>query len=277
MKVALCAYDFFSPVISALDKANVDVGHVWSFEVDNQTDSFNLETETFARQRGAKFSLAPINAADIAMLEKSGTDLLLVAGYKYKVPIPNKSPLYFVNTHGTLLPEGRGPWPQPWILLKYPQFAGVTLHQMTNKWDHGDIIIQKRIVVDLADDITSLSCKTAALAGELVTEFLSNAAQFWSNRISINEKGSYWRLPQETERTVDPTMSIEDITRVHRAFGNYTLYFDKNSGRNMSTTEMRLWPSDHSFPPGWLVAKSNRQRLFAINGGFVCFNIISGN
>jgi methionyl-tRNA formyltransferase len=275
MKIALCAFDYFQPVLQTLRDAEVQVAKVWSFEVDNETFSFNRETERFAAAMGAPFSLRPIDSVDIAELEAAGTDALIVAGYRYKLPIPAKSRMRFINTHGSLLPEGRGPWPQPWIILQHRDCAGVTLHSMTNAWDSGDIVLQEKIVLHPEEDVESLSCRTARLGGELVGRLVRNFEEIWERRAPMHGKGSYWKMPRIADRVFDPRAPRDVIERVFRAFGTYAVFRDEERGETWTIGERRIFDETHQEEPGRILTRSNHHLLVAITGGVACLNIVS--
>ena len=63
--------------------------------------------------------------------------MFIIAEYSYLVPDTDVK--YAINIHPTLLPNGRGPTPLPY-LINAPEFSGVTIHKICNKFDSGDII-----------------------------------------------------------------------------------------------------------------------------------------
>ena len=67
-----------------------------------------------------------------------------------------------LNLHGSLLPRYRGRAPVNWVLVHGESETGVTLHEMDEKPDHGDIVAQRRVAITRDDTALSLTRKLAA-------------------------------------------------------------------------------------------------------------------
>jgi methionyl-tRNA formyltransferase len=90
-----------------------------------------------------------------------------------------------LNLHGSLLPRFRGRAPANWVLAEGASETGVTLHEMLEKPDAGDIIAQKKIEIAFEDDVYTLYMKMTAAARQLMKETLPVLAD-----------GSFVRVPQ---------------------------------------------------------------------------------
>lgn len=77
-----------------------------------------------------------------------------------------------INTHGSLLPRGRGGAPIQHSLIDGDAKTGITLMFMNEKMDEGDILYQKEISILDEDTNTSLFKKLSDLALEMLLEFL---------------------------------------------------------------------------------------------------------
>jgi len=75
-----------------------------------------------------------------------------------------------INLHGSLLPKYRGRAPLNWVLVRGETVTGITLHYMDERADHGDIIAQRAVPIDIEDTALSLSRKLTAAARALVAE-----------------------------------------------------------------------------------------------------------
>jgi len=76
------------------------------------------------------------------------------------------------NLHGSLLPRYRGRAPVNWVLVNGETETGVTLHQMTEQPDAGDIAGQKKVAIAPDDTALSLHGKVKQAARELLDELL---------------------------------------------------------------------------------------------------------
>ncbi|MDA3919380.1 MAG: bifunctional UDP-4-amino-4-deoxy-L-arabinose formyltransferase/UDP-glucuronic acid oxidase ArnA [Salinisphaera sp.] len=76
------------------------------------------------------------------------------------------------NLHGSLLPAYRGRAPVNWALVHGAQETGVTLHQMVDRADAGDIAAQRPVAIADDDTAPSLHRKMNQAAGELLADCL---------------------------------------------------------------------------------------------------------
>jgi methionyl-tRNA formyltransferase len=216
----------------------------------------------------AQFTVGAVTDEHVMQMREEGVDLLICAAYDHKVPVPKDGSLKSINVHGTMLPEGRGPWPSPHILLRHPDAAGMTLHTMTDKWDYGDILLQEKIEVSGEDNSDSLIAKMVYLSGKLSKELLSNFDAIWANRKPMVGEGSYWKKPSESARTITPHDDPEKIAAVFRAFGDFTLFSDGEAPVR-PVSKIVLWKTAVSSPVGTLVASNKLQRIYAIQNGLL--------
>lgn len=233
------------------------------------------KTKVFAKKMDADIVSGKITGEDIQKLEKSGVELLISAAYDYKIPTPENCTMKFINVHLSLLPEGRGPCPLQWILFKYPQFAGITFHVMTKKFDSGDIVLQRQIEISDSEDMNSLVGKTSLLLEKLTKELLSNIYSLWKNKRPMEGTGSYWKMPSEEERSIQWTRGIVHAQRLFRAFGSYTLFDDTEKNCKERIRELSVWEATHDYEPGAIVTLSTSRIVIAASDGFICLTPFS--
>jgi methionyl-tRNA formyltransferase len=139
-----------------------------------------------AKGRGKKLSPPPAKvlaeAADIPVLQpiKIKTeefcnglltyrpDLIVVAAYGRILPksILELAPLGCINVHGSLLPQYRGAAPIQWSVLNGDETTGVTIIQMNEGMDTGDILLKASIKTEPEETAGSLFDKLAVLGSE---------------------------------------------------------------------------------------------------------------
>ena len=101
-------------------------------------------------------------------------DLIITCAYGQIIPkeILDYPKYKCINTHGSLLPRGRGGAPIQHSLIDGDEKTGITLMFMNEKMDEGDILYQKEIIIDDLDTNTTLFSKLSNLALEMLLEFL---------------------------------------------------------------------------------------------------------
>jgi len=104
-----------------------------------------------------------------------GPDLIVVAAYGKILPgeLLRLPPLGTINVHGSLLPKYRGAAPIQWAVINCEHETGITIMQMDEGMDTGDILLTGRLPIDPDDTSGTLSKKMAVLGGNLLVEALS--------------------------------------------------------------------------------------------------------
>lgn len=101
-------------------------------------------------------------------------DLLVVTAYGRILPAPllNLAPLGAINVHGSLLPAYRGAAPIQWAIINGESETGVTIMQLDEGMDTGDILLQRRLDIAPDDTSGSLAEKMSQVGGRALVEAL---------------------------------------------------------------------------------------------------------
>ena len=173
--------DFAVPVLKALIDSRHEVTAVYT-KLDQESG------------RGRKIVFSPVKEAalkagiPVYQPEKLGTsaveemrsipaDVIVVAAYG---KILRPSVLYMkrfgcLNVHASLLPKYRGAAPIQWAVLNGETESGVTIMQMNEGLDTGDILYQERIALSEKETAGSLFEKLSLLGGPAILHVLDQA------------------------------------------------------------------------------------------------------
>ncbi len=101
-------------------------------------------------------------------------DLIIVTAYGRILPkqIIDLPPLGTINVHGSILPAYRGAAPIQWSLLNGDKFTGITIMQMDEGMDTGDILLSSQINISPDETAGSLAERLADLGGEALRKAL---------------------------------------------------------------------------------------------------------
>lgn len=101
-------------------------------------------------------------------------DLIVVTAYGRILPgsLLHLPPLGTINVHGSLLPKYRGAAPIQWAIINGETETGITIMQMDEGMDTGDILLPGALPVEPDDTAGTLAVKMAALGGKLLVEAL---------------------------------------------------------------------------------------------------------
>ena len=142
--------------------------------------------------------LADVTAvASHNLVKKLSPHLAVVACFPRRIPtalltLPRHG---FFNIHPALLPAFRGPEPLFWTFRQGVTQTGVTLHQMSDRFDEGDIVAQ--VTYELPDGISGPAAEAALarLGGSLLTTAVSHLAAGTVTAIPQPDGGSYFPTP----------------------------------------------------------------------------------
>lgn len=107
-------------------------------------------------------------------LQPFKADLLISASFGQKIPgqVIRAVPLGGLNVHPSLLPRWRGADPVPWAILSGDRQTGVTVVTLSDDFDSGTIIAQKKIPITDHDTTDPLRAKLFALGADLLISTL---------------------------------------------------------------------------------------------------------
>jgi methionyl-tRNA formyltransferase len=160
-------------------------------------------------------------AAARAALDAARPDVLVVAAYGLILPrwvlaLPR---LGCLNIHASLLPRWRGAAPIQRAIEAGDAETGITIMQMDEGLDTGDMLLVERLPIGADDSSASLHDKLAALGGRLVVEALEAAAcGGLQARPQPAEGVTYARKIDKAEAAIDWHQSAAQIERRVRAF-----------------------------------------------------------
>jgi methionyl-tRNA formyltransferase len=99
-------------------------------------------------------------------------DLIVVAAYGRILPpsLLELAPMGCINVHGSLLPKYRGAAPIQWAIIKGETEVGVTIIQMDQGMDTGNILLKAKITADPEETAGSLTVKLATLGGHTLLQ-----------------------------------------------------------------------------------------------------------
>jgi methionyl-tRNA formyltransferase len=134
--------------------------------------------KAFALERGVPV-LAPARIrTDEAARERIlgvGADVHIVVAYGQIIPNGVHYPPrhHSLNVHFSLLPRYRGAAPVQWAVLNDDAETGVTIIELNDRMDEGDMLAQERVAVGPRETAAALERRLAALGAELLVATLA--------------------------------------------------------------------------------------------------------
>lgn len=251
MKIAYAGFDLMVPAMEALSRHN-EIMRLFTCRVDGATET-NDRVVTLARRLGAPYTTDRITRGDIDALIADGCELLISAGYYYRIPIDDRLPM--VNIHPSLLPYGRGAWPMPLAILDRLPESGVTVHKTEESFDTGDILLQRRFSLAEDETLDSFMDKVNALLPGMMDELTADFAALWENA-APQGAGVYQDEPDPDDYLLSVTSDVAYADRVLRAFYGYgAVYTDGER--------------THRIRRGRAVRGDSRGKPYPLSGGYI--------
>lgn len=148
-----------------------------------------------------------VNSSDsIDKLKKLSPDCIVVAAYGQilKKEILSLPKYGCINIHASLLPRHRGAAPINWAIIEGDKETGITIMEMDEGLDTGDIISWERIAIEDEDDSQSLHDKLAKLGGRLIVKTLDDM-----------KAGEISKIPQDDSLSTYASMLSKDIGKIN--------------------------------------------------------------
>lgn len=127
---------------------------------------------------------AAFGKAVVKALAPHTFDLAVLAGFLHLLPVPAAWRDRIVNIHPALLPKfgGKGFYGDrvhEAVLASGDRESGCTVHWVDDRYDHGKIILQKRVPVLVGDTPHTLAARVFEQECEALPEALSRLARDW--------------------------------------------------------------------------------------------------
>lgn len=152
-------------------------------------------------------------------------DVMVVAAYGLILPLGvlNTPRLGCLNIHASLLPHWRGAAPIQRAILAGDKKTGVTIMQMAQGLDTGDMLHKVDCSIDDSDTAQSLHDKLATLGAKAIIDVLESLPAYQQNATPQDEKkASYAHKITSSEGQICWQHCANDIHRQIRALNAYS-------------------------------------------------------
>lgn len=195
-------------------------------------------------------------------------DIIVVVGYGMLLPkavleIPKQGS---INVHPSLLPRWRGPTPVQSALLAGDKKTGVTVMQLNERIDAGDILKQIEYEIQKNDTSKILYEQLFDIGADLLMETLDDLQQGTVIPRPQNEaEATYTKKIQKNDAKIDWTLSAKQLANQVRAYNDWPVAFTIFNGQ-----QFRIWKAvalnEHSTEIPGTVIRVNKQGIDVATG-----------
>lgn len=219
----------------------------------------------------------PINFKDdedIEIFASHKADIAIVAAYGLLLPksILNAPKLGCLNIHSSLLPRWRGAAPIHRAIIEGDDKTGVTIMQMDQGLDTGDILNSEDVLIDNTMTAQTLHDILAELGARLTIDTLNKINKNSLSPIKQNDElATYAKKLKKEEGKIQWDDSVIIIDRKIRGLNPWpSSYFHYNS-ELIKVMEVEITPQSHNYQNGEVISD---ELLIACKDGFIQPRII---
>lgn len=162
-----------------------------------------------------------------------------------------------VNIHASLLPRYRGASPIQQAVIDGEEKTGVTIMQMNEGMDTGDILYQKEIKLAPKETGESLFARLAGLGAEAIVEALPLLeAGKLIPAAQDEDRATYVKMITKARGRIDWQQSAEVIERLVRGLNSWPSAYTFRNGRQIKVWDadvVSVLPEETCAPPGTVI------------------------
>lgn len=184
-------------------------------------------------------------------------DLIVVAAYGRILPatVLDLPPLGCINVHASLLPRYRGAAPIQWSILNGDVETGITIMQMSEEMDAGDILLQRATPIAPTETYGELQARLAGLGAQVLLEALDGLRRGTLKPVPQDPaQVSMAPMIHKADGRIDWQQPAERIACRVRAFHPWPSAFTYLHGKLLKIHRARAAASTRTAAPGTLTA-----------------------
>lgn len=228
-----------------------------------------------------EFKYKSINSSGLKKeLLKYQPDFIFVASWseKLKKEIIDLPKIATINVHPSLLPKYRGANPYHRVILNQEKKTGVTFHLVNEKWDSGEILLQKEVEILETDNGKTLKNKCCNTARKATFELLKSLSEEIIIPIKQNEnEATYYPSINAKDVLIDFEKDVDKIDAQLRALYPWASGFFKIKNFYFKITSYKIKDFTHNEKAGKVLKKGFKSLTLALkNNKIIEFEKLKG-
>ena len=214
------------------------------------------------------------NGEAMDIIKQLNPDLIVVVAYGKILP---KEILDFpkygcINVHASLLPKYRGAAPIQWAVLNGDEETGVTIMQMNEGLDTGDVLLVKSTAIDINETSEHLFDRLSVIGSDALIETISLIESGKANPVSQPEGDfGYASMIDKSMCSIDWNKSAFEIHNQIRGLQSWPVAITTINGKNVKIHKSVLSDANGDFA-GKTV--NNKSVLTVCCGDHKCIDIL---
>ncbi len=204
----------------------------------------------------------------VEYLSKIECDIAVVAAFGQILPksILDMPKFGCINVHASLLPKYRGAAPIQWAILNGEKKSGVTIMQMGEGLDDGDMLLTREVILDGTETGGSLFDDLAQLGGKAVVEALELIEQGSINPVKQDESAAtHVSMINKELGRINWSDAAERIERYVRGLNPWPSAYSSFKGKNLKIWRSHVVPSEELDSKGVNLADYKEGQVCFVN------------
>jgi len=188
-------------------------------------------------------------------------DLIVVAAYGRILPKPllELAPLGCINVHGSLLPRYRGAAPIQWSVINGEKETGVTIIQMNEGMDTGDILLKATFTTEPDETSGSLFDKLADLGSATLLKAIEGIQDGTIIPVAQDhEKATTAPMLKKNDGLIDWAKDAQEIERLIRGLDPWPTAYCFLDSKRLRLFRPEVLHKDNGAQPGTVVQADKR-------------------
>lgn len=274
--------DFAAKHLSALIESEFNVVAVYT-QPDRPAGRGKKLTASAVKQLAVEHELPvyqPENfksEESVAQLAALNADIMIVVAYGLILPsVVLETPrLGCLNVHGSLLPRWRGAAPIQRSIWAGDAETGVTIMQMNEGLDTGDML--SKVSCPIAADETSASLyeKLAIQAPQVLVDTIKQLANGELNaEVQDETLANYAKKLSKSEALIDWSQDAAFIDRCVRAFNPWPMSYFELAGKPVKVHKVNVIDQQCTQPSGTIISADKEGIQVATGNGIINLQVI---
>ena len=216
-------------------------------------------------------------AESVEQLASLNADLMIVVAYGLILPnsVLTTPRLGCLNVHGSLLPRWRGAAPFQRAIWAGDKETGVTIMQMDEGLDTGDMLKKVTCTIDANETSASLYAKVAEQAPSVLIETIN---QLQAGELTAEKQdeslATYAKKLSKTEALIDWKDDAEFIDRCIRAFNPWPISYFEWAGQVIKVHQAKIIATTSSELAGTIINVDKQGIQVATGKGIINLEVI---
>ena len=204
-------------------------------------------------------------------LKRYPADAIIVAAFGKIIPkrILELPKYGCINVHASLLPKYRGAAPIQWAVLDGEEKSGVTIMQMNEGLDTGDMLAVREVSLEAKETSDSLFEKLSALGAQLLVETLDGIEA--GNIVPVPQPAEsptpYARMIQKADGKINWDRPAEEIERLVRGMNSWPGAYSFIGKKNVKIWDSEVLDTDSENAPGTILQADDRALIVRTGKG----------